>query len=395
MRILQVSGAYPPATAYTGPPASLHRMCQELIDRGTDVRVVTTDADLERRSGAATGRWTEHEGVPVFYGRRIGRRGTFSPAFLGEVLRASGTADLVHVTAVFGWALPSAALACRRRGLPLVLSPRGSFAADALAWRSAKKSLFDAFGGRAALRTVSAFHATTAQEEADVRRLFPRAAVGCVPNGVEIPDGDSLQRLREGSDARFLLYLGRLHRHKNLDLLLRAFARCAPACPDLTLLLVGPDYDQITPSLRRLAQELSIDRRIRFLGRRDGSEKAALLARATALVLPSKSENFGNAVAEALAHGTPVITTTGTPWQEVALRGCGWWVEPIESALATALDAAAALGPEERMARGERGRAWVREAFAWPALAERMRAFYAGVIERAGARRRGSPEAGC
>src|SRR4029453_10526289 len=104
MRVLQVTGAYPPATSYTGPPGALHRLCRELLSQDVRVRVVTTDADGPRRAPVATGGWTEHEEVPVFYGRRWGRDGTFSPSFLRAVWSAVGESDVAHTTAVYGWA---------------------------------------------------------------------------------------------------------------------------------------------------------------------------------------------------------------------------------------------------------------------------------------------------
>jgi glycosyltransferase involved in cell wall biosynthesis len=387
MSVLQVTGAYPPATAYTGPPASLHRLCQEMIRQGASVRVVTTDADRRGRSGTAVNRWTEYEGVPVFYGQRVGPRGTFSPAFLRTALHAAAEVDLVHVTAVYGWALVTAAVAARRAGVPLVLSPRGSFAPEALAWHPFRKRAFGLAGGNAALRSVAAFHATTADEESHVLRLFPDARVGRVPNGVAIPSDDALARLRGPGREEVVLFLGRLHSHKNPELLLRAFSSIASAHPALALYLVGPDDEGIGGRIEQLAAKLGIGERVRLLGRRDGAEKDTLLARARVLVLPSKSENFGNVVAEALAHGTPVVTTTGTPWREAAERGAGFWVEPTEAALAAALGEAAALRPEQLDAMGERGRAWMLETFSWPAVAARMRAFHAEVVARAGGAR--------
>jgi len=355
---------------------------KEMILQGTDVRVVTTDTDRTQRLPVVTDRWTEHQGVPVFYGRRWGWSGHFSPSFIRALVRSAHQADLLHVTAVYGWWLPVAAGACWRNAIPLVLSPRGSFAPEALAWHSRKKRVFESLGGTVALRAVEAFHATAPQEEMHIRTLFPTVHVGCVPNGVDVPDTATLCALRQVPSEPYLLFLGRLHTHKNLDLLLRAWAPVARDHKTLAFYLVGPDDERIGEQLGRLATDLGLERRIHLLGRRDGQEKSALLARARVLVLPSKSENFGNAVAEALAHGTPVITTTGTPWSEASLRGCGWWVDASEVALGGALREAVEL-PRERLAEmGARGRAWMQEAFSWPAIATRMRALYAEVIER-------------
>ena len=86
-------------------------------------------------------------------------------------------------------------------------------------------------------------------------------------------------------------------------------------------------------------------------------------------VLPTHSENFGIVVAEALAAGRPVITTTGAPWEGLASHQCGWWIEIGADPLAHALRQAMSLSDDQRSAMGGRGRAWVNEEFAWPAIA--------------------------
>jgi len=314
MRILHVIPSYPPTRAFTGPPAAVHRLCQELIGLGVDVRVVTTNTDGRRKLSVPTNRWTEFEGVPVYYGNRWGWNRDVSPAMRSCIWRETGEADLVHVTSIYGWPLLSASEVCLRGGVPLVVSPRGSFAAEALAWRAWRKRLFMVLGGRRALRTVSAFHAATAAEEGHIRALYPDTRVGQVPNGVELPDKEQLAAWKEAAKEEFLLYLGRFHPHKNVDLLLRAMAQVVPRLPGASLVLAGPDFEGIEKDLRALAQGLGLGAHVRFVGRKDAEEKSVLLAQARALVLPAKSESFGNVVVEALAHGTPVITSRGTPW---------------------------------------------------------------------------------
>ena len=120
----------------------------------------------------------------------------------------------------------------------------------------------------------------------------------------------------------------------------------------VTLDVAGDGDPAYVAELRRLAPE-----GVRFLGPVYGDEKWRLIREADIVVLPSHSENYGLIVAEALASGTPVITTTGTPWQAVADRRCGWWVEPkpeaLRQALAEALEGTTAADLE---AMGRRAR---------------------------------------
>lgn len=113
-----------------------------------------------------------------------------------------------------------------------------------------------------------------------------------------------------------------------------------------------------------------------FCASLEGAAKWRAMAEADLFILPSHSENFGIVVAEALAAGTPVITTTGTPWEGLHAHECGWWVGPGVGPLTEALRSAIGKTDEERSAMGRRGREWVKQDFAWPGIAEKMEEFY-------------------
>jgi glycosyltransferase involved in cell wall biosynthesis len=93
-------------------------------------------------------------------------------------------------------------------------------------------------------------------------------------------------------------------------------------------------------------------------------------------ILPTFSENFGIAVAEALAYRLPVVTTTGAPWQGLIDHRCGWWVAPSVEGITQALAQATSTNSQELNAMGQRGRAWVREEFDWPKIAQRLKEAY-------------------
>jgi glycosyltransferase involved in cell wall biosynthesis len=128
--------------------------------------------------------------------------------------------------------------------------------------------------------------------------------------------------------------------------------------------------------VEQLVKKLGLENSVVITGEVQGEMKDALLANAEIFVLPSYSENFGIVVAEALSWGRPVITTTGTPWQEVADVGAGWWVAPEEEPLAGALAEALGKGREELEAMGAKGRALVEERYGWSVPAERLTKAY-------------------
>jgi glycosyltransferase involved in cell wall biosynthesis len=290
---------------------------------------------------------------------------------------ATITADIVHNHSL--WLMPNIypATAAARRGKPFVVSPRGTFAKRALEYSSQAKRLFWAALQGPAVRTAACFHATSYQEYLDIRRASLVRPVAIIPNGVDVPDEPAIDVRRER--PRTLLYLGRLHRIKGLDLLLHAWNRVANTAPDWRLRIVGPDEARYRHELERLANELGAPR-VEFAGARYGSEKTAEFGAAQLFILPSHTENFGMSVAEALAQGTPVITTTGTPWIGIRDHGCGWYVDPTADALESALREALLLEPAELAKMGQSGREWMVRDFAWSMVAKKMEMTYRWLI---------------
>lgn len=135
---------------------------------------------------------------------------------------------------------------------------------------------------------------------------------------------DFLQCHPELQGRRLLLFLGRLHPKKGCDLLVSAFAQLAGQDPRLHLVMAGPDALGLQPGLQAQAQRLGVAARITFTGMLEGAAKWGALRAAEAFVLPSHQENFGIAVAEALAVGTPVLLSTQVnTWREVVDAGAG------------------------------------------------------------------------
>jgi len=145
------------------------------------------------------------------------------------------------------------------------------------------------------------------------------------------------------------------------------------------LCLAGPDKVGHLEEVMRRVRMHGLESSVEYVGEAEAAVKAALFENANLFVLPSFSENFGVVVAEALAHGLPVITTRGAPWEGLVNYGCGWWVEPTVDGLTEALREALCMDPASLCKMGEKGSEYAKE-FGWPDISLKTADVYRWVL---------------
>ncbi|MBQ6341344.1 MAG: glycosyltransferase [Kiritimatiellae bacterium] len=281
----------------------------------------------------------------------------------------------VDVVFVHSMWLPSVMRACRtalRAGTPLVRMPHGCLNPAALRHSAWKKALVSPLERRY-MRRAACVLVTTETEKAAVERWVRGVRrVEVVGMGVDDLLSPDLPSKRTDDGPKTFLFVGRLHPLKGLDLLLAALPAGA------LLRVIAPDGGR-QAHYERLARQLGVADRVTFLGVKTGAEKIAEMRRADALVLPTHSENFGFAVAEALVVGTPAITTKGAPWEGLETHGCGWWTDVDAAALRAALADCAARTRGELAEMGARGRAWMLGDLTWRSCAARVQDAICGI----------------
>lgn len=293
---------------------------------------------------------------------------------LGNTLRERRP-SVVHSHGLWNPANHWASRAARRHGIPLVVHPRGMLEPWALRHKAWKKRIGMALFQRQDLETASALIATSPMEYENIRKLGLRQPIALIPNGVAMASLRDVEHEpnRHRERTRSVLFLSRVHPIKGLLNLVQAWSRLAPR--NWRLRIAGPNEGGHLDEVMARARQLGIHESVDYLGEVDGEQKAATYRDADLFVLPTFSENFGVVVAEALAHGVPVITTRGAPWADLETERCGWWIDIGVDPLLEALRAATALSDDERRAMGARGRGYVRR-YDWEAVARDTIAVY-------------------
>ena len=284
------------------------------------------------------------------------------------LLKASSLGfQLIHTHGL--WMMPNIYpyTAMRRTGIPYIISPRGTLDPAALSYSKLAKMIVWNTGQGRALRNANALHATSEQEVDHIRRVGIKAPIFLSPNGVDIPD---LYRPKR-KVTKTLLYLGRLHEKKGLDMLIDAWERIYQKYPDWELKIVGKGAADFEDWLRARVNNSSLDR-IKLESAVYGEEKLNTFRSADLFILPTRGENFGMVVAEALAAGTPVITTTSTPWSNLVSNGAGWCCQANTSEIKNTLIEALSVPSNLLEEMGGRGRSWMDSSFSWENIGEQI-----------------------
>lgn len=372
MRILHVVPTYLPAWRHGGPILAVHGLCKALAARGHEVTVFTTDVHGDGSLEVRLEEPVEIDAVEVrYFPVRSLRRLYVAPGLARTAREEIGRFDVVHLHSVFLWPTSAVARIAERAGVPYVLSPRGMLVPELIRTRGRwRKLAWMLLAERRTIERAAVLHATTDMEVEDAARLdLPLPFVVVIPNGIDPEPWDGGEA---AVPAPFLLYLGRLSWKKGLDRLIPALARV----PGVALAVAGNDEEGITPELQRLAREHGVADRTVFLGAVHGQEKATLLHRTAALVLPSTSENFGNVVLESWAAGRPAVVTPGVGLAAaVRETGAGIVAEGDPVRLGDTLRALL-TDPDRLDEMGRRGAEAVRERFGWAAVAREIEALY-------------------
>jgi glycosyltransferase involved in cell wall biosynthesis len=325
------------------------------------------------------------DGVRIrYFSCPLFRRLRWAPA-LGRALQQEITNfDIVHLHSVFQWPTWAAARAARNVGVPYVLSPRGMLVKELIARRSRlAKTTWISLVERSNIDRAAIVHLTSHLEAAEIGRFgWQLSRVAVIPNGIDEPVScvgevaADVQAIAAGQPL--VLFLGRLSWVKGIDRLLHAFERTRTGI----LAIVGPDDENITPKLVKLAVELGIVDRVRIMPRSViGREKEYLFSSARLFVLSSYSESFGNTVLEAMRRGVPVVVTPEVGLAQIVRESGGGLVVSGESGPLSEAISRLILDPALARSMGAAGQLRAMQ-YNWSVIATQMEAMYKRLLSR-------------
>jgi glycosyltransferase involved in cell wall biosynthesis len=356
---------------------SVRRLSQETQLNGLQVEVVGLhDAFAEEDIK----RWAP---LPIRTFPIVGPKALgYSPEL--SVYLQESTADIVHLHGV--WQYPTAAVLrwARATGKPYMVSPHGMLEPWALRRSRFKKAVVNWLYQNACLRQAACLRATAASEVESIRLLGLKNPIALIPNGVPVPETLAApSAIRHPPFQKRALFLSRIHPKKGLLDLVQAWAAIRQTdagrrlTADWEVVLIGPDEGGHLAEVLRAVLAAGLTDHIRHGGECwDEAAKFNCYFAADLFVLPSYSENFGLVIAEALGCGVPVITTRATPWSDLEIHRCGWWIETGKAPLIAALQQALAVPLPELRAMGLRGRTLVRDKYAWAPIGRQMALTY-------------------
>lgn len=344
-----------------GPSYSVIRLCENLLNDNTLTLISSDQYKQENPDYLIT--------FPISYGlEKLG----YSPKMYSWLLSAlsSQKFDLVHNHSL--WMLQNIypSWACSRNNIPIVISPRGTLSKHAFNSGTRLKKIFWPLIQKPALKNTTIFHATSEKEKLDIRKLGFKQPIAVIPNGIDLPN-----KVVTTKKLKKLLFLGRIHPIKGIDILLESWSLVEKKYPEWSLDIVGPDGYGYLSYLKKIKEDLGL-KRVQFLKEISGKDKLLKYQSSSIFILPSHSENFGVSVAEALANGIPCIVSFGAPWEKLDYKKAGWWIENKKEEIAKTLSLAFELEEQELQKMGDNGREWMEEEFNWKNIASKMQEIY-------------------
>lgn len=391
MKILIVMSYYKPAYSYGGTVSAVSALAEGLAKQGTEVTVLTTNANGKERLNIPLGQPVSLDGVEVYYY-------PLAPISLGSFHYSPDLAqackekikyfDLVVLETLWEYIAGPVVAASKRHHVPYIIQPHGQLMPWCINQKRLKKQLYLTLFARRYLDQAAGLQCTSPLEAEAVKHFNFRAPTFEIPNSIDLARfknmpgrGHMRSKLGIPEDARVLLFMGRLHPVKRPDIAVSALITVQSAADEeVHLIMAGPDETGMTEDLIQLATQAGCANCLHIVGLLYRDDVLQAFADSEILIMPSESENFGMSAVEAMASGIPVLISDGVPvghWAEES--GAGQIIPCSAKAFAEAT--VQLLSDYERLKiMGVRGKELARR-FDNSVVAQQVLAHYQSIIE--------------
>jgi glycosyltransferase involved in cell wall biosynthesis len=381
MKVLHIASSLDPERG--GPTKVIVELTGSLREKGIDVFIYAPSYQVK------TIETYDIDGVAVttFPTDSISKIWPFhSFSFTGALKKEIGNFDLIHIHEI--WHHPE--FVCYKTAQkirkPYLITIHGALDSPCLNYKACKKKIYSTLIQKKILREAAAIHATNENEVQSITDYTDNKNIFCVPNGLNVadyenlPDKSELETLySQVKGKKVILFLGRIHPKKGLDILAKAFGKIARIKSNICLLIVGPDNNNYQRKIGKiLSSENVLDKAV-FTGTLTGAKKLASLSGSNVFVLPSHSEGFGMSILEAMICGLPVVITKECHFPEVKKMQAGKIingnVDELAEIILELLD-----NPDLCRRMGDAGRQLVKDKYTWDQAANMMIDHYEEIL---------------
>lgn len=328
-RILICIDWYQPGFKAGGPIRSVANMANALKNY-YEIYILTSAYDLGETipyNGVEQNQWHDQDGVLVKY---MNEKALTASSVRGNILEISP--DILYLNSLFSRLFTITPLmVANRKGIKVVLAPRGMLGQGALEIKRTKKRIFLFLAKLSGFYRKVLWHASTIQEEEEIKSVFGSRARVFIAQNIPITQTKKLEQIlnvKETGNCRFI-FLSRIATKKNLHLAIASALKLKSRMPIFFDIYGNIEDQAYFDSFKNLINDHE-NIKIEYKGVLNPSDVPDVLMNADYMVLPTKHENYGHAIVEAWANGCPVIISKNTPWKNLRVKDLGWDVDISE-----------------------------------------------------------------
>ena len=346
-KIAVITTHIPPAVGYGGPAVSVSVLIREWEKKGQEILLCSSDASTDGTLNSEDVRFGGDVKVRLYHSYWF-KRWAFGFGAISAIYETCKKADFVYINGIATWPMTLAPILCRMLGRAYTVALRGGLMPEHVAMirkRKYYKWLYYKWISFPFLKKAATIHCTTVMEAKAARKWLGNTVnIAIVPNGIEA--GRIKLTSMPQKDALIISYVGRISQEKGINEFIKAWFKCKRKYD--RIIVAGSGIGEYFEEFKRLQSISGED--VLYKGHVDATGVGEVVAKSHFLVLPSGieradvRENFGNAVAEALALGRPVMVTRGLSWDHIEDEGIGFLFDRNEDSVCDAIREAQNIG---------------------------------------------------